>query len=350
MSSKISRRSALGATLLVSLALVLLPAGSQAATLKTHATTGPATHLRGSTALLTGAVLPAGNETSYYFEYGPTTAYGAQTPTAAAGNGTTKVPVGQPVSGLAPGVTYHYALVALAAGKTIVGRDRTFVAGGAPSTRLLFRLAKAGTANVFGKPFLISGTLSGIGSTNTPIALQESPYPYLEPFVNVGAPGATNAAGAFSFRISNLAMNTQFRVVTLGRLPIYSPIVTEHVALNVTLHAAPTKRLGFVRLYGFVAPAQVGKPILFQLEKATRPSGKSESSTRFVTEFTTKLKRSGSTFSRFSATVEIRHAGRYRAVVKLDKGPLMSGTSNSVVIHSTVPKGTKRGGARKRKG
>jgi hypothetical protein len=350
MSSKISLRSALGATLLASMALLLLPAGSQAAALKTHVSTGPATHLRGSTALLTGLVLPAGNETSYYFKYGPTIAYGAQTPTAAAGNGTAKVPVGQPVVGLAPGVTYHYTLVALAGGITIVGHDRTFVAGGAPSTRLVFSIAKASAANLFGKPFLISGTLLGIGGANAPIALQESPYPYLEPFVNVGAPGTTNAVGAFSFRISNLEMNTQFRVVTLGTLPVYSPFVTEHVALNVTLHAAPTKRQGFVHLYGFVAPAQTGKPILFQLEKATRPRGASENSTRFVTEFTTKLKRSGSTFSRFSAIVEIRHAGRYRAVVKLGKGPLMSGTSNSVVIHSTVPKGTKRGGAGKRKG
>jgi hypothetical protein len=349
MSSKISLRSALGATLLVSMALVLPPA-SQAAALKTHVSTGPATHLRGSTALLTGVVLPAGNETSYHFEYGPTTAYGAQTPTAAAGNGAAKVPVGQPVAGLVPGVTYHYALVALAGGKTIVGHDRTFLAGGAPSTRLVFRLAKASAANVFGKPFLISGTLSGVGSANAPIALQESPYPYLEPFVNAGAPGTTNAVGAFSFRISNLDMNTQFRVVTLGQLPVYSPTVTEHLALSVTLHAAPTKRQGFVHLYGFVTPGQAGKPIMFQLEKAVRPSGTSESSTRFVTEFTTKLKRGGSTFSRFSAIVEIRHAGRYRAIVKLDKGPLMSGTSNSVVIHTTVPKGTKRGGAGKRKG
>jgi hypothetical protein len=171
--------------------------------------------------------------------------------------------------------------------------------------------------------------------------LQASPYPYLEPFVNIGATGTTNAAGAFAFRVRNLTGDTQFRVATLGKLPIYSPVVTEQVALNVTLRAEPTKRVGFVRLYGFVTPTKVGTPIVFQLEKAIRPSGASEKSTRYVTEFTTTLKRGGQTFSRFSSVVEIHHAGRYQAVVKLAKGPLESGTSNSLVIHETVPKRAK---------
>jgi hypothetical protein len=339
MSRKISPRSALGAALLASVVLaLLLPTISQAASDKTRAATGHATHLRGSTALLTGAIFPAGIETSYYFEYGPTTAYGSQTPTATAGSGTIKVTVGQPVSGLKPGDTYHYALVALAAGKTIVGHDRTFTAGGAPSTRLAFKLAKPSAASVYGTPVLISGTLSGLGSANAAIALQASPYPYLEPFVDIGAAGTTNAVGAFSFRVSNLTSNTQFRVVTLGKLPVYSPVVTEQVALNVSLRVSTTRRKGFVRMYGLVTPTKVGTRLELQLQKAVRPRGKSESTTRYVTEATTVLKRGGQTYARFSAIVEIQHAGRYRAIVKLAKGPLVSGTSNSIVIHGTVPK------------
>ena len=103
------------------------------------------------------------------------------------------------------------------------------------------------------------------------------------------------------------------------------------------MHVRATKRPGFVRMYGTVSPAKVGAPILFQLEKAVRPFGNLENSTRYVTTAATVLKRGGQTFSRFSAIVEIHHAGRYRAMVKLSKGALVSGTSNSVVLRTTVP-------------
>jgi hypothetical protein len=349
MSRQIGSRRALGAVLAASIALLLaLPAGSQAGTAKTHVSTGPATHLRGASGLLTGLVFPQGLETSYYFQYGVTTAYGSQTPTLVAGSGLAKVPVGQPVAGLIPGATYHFRLVGIAGVLTVSGHDKTFVAGGTAKTRLVFRLVKPAAPDVFGSPALISGTLSGLGNANQPIALQASPYPYLEPFVNIGAPGTTNAVGAFSFRISNLTIGTQFRVVTLGKLPIYSPIVTEDVAPKVTLHVRATKRPGFVRFYGVVSPAKAGAPILFQLEKATRPHGASEISTRYVTAASTVLKRGGVTFSRFSAIVEIKHAGRYRAMVRLKKGALVSGTSNGIVLHHTVPTHVKRG--KKKKG
>jgi hypothetical protein len=345
-SRKIGSRSALATALLAGVALAL-PVNSLASATKTHGATDHATHLRGSTGLLTGVVDPAGVETSYYFQYGPTVAYGSQTPTASAGKGTAKVHVGQPVTGLVPRTTYHFRLVLVVGATTIPERDKTFVAGGAPSTRLVFKLAKSKVANVYGTPFLVSGTLSGIGSANAPIALQASPYPYLEPFVNVGATGTTNAAGAFSFRISNLQMSTQFRVTTLGTLPVYSRVLTEQVALKITLRVSTTKRPGFVRMYGEVTPAKVGTPIIFQLQKAVRPSGKSENADRYVTAATTKLKRGGKTYSRFSAIVEIRHAGRYRAFIKLGKGPLVSGASNSLVIRNLAPKRAKHKGRKR---
>ena len=61
-----------------------------------HATTGPAQHVIGNTALLTGAVNPNGRETSWYFQYGLTTAYTSQTPTQTIGpSSTTNQRVGQ---------------------------------------------------------------------------------------------------------------------------------------------------------------------------------------------------------------------------------------------------------------
>jgi hypothetical protein len=309
--------------------------------------TGGATHLRGTTALLTGVIVPNGIETSYYFEYGTSTAYGSQTPMLTTGLGTAtsgtkqRVKVGQSISRLTPGVTYHYRLAVLPAGSStpIYGRDRSFIAAAKDNTRLVFKLAKTNIADVYGTPFVISGTLSGSGSANQPIALQTSPYPYLEPFADagVGASGTTNAAGAFSFRVSGLTLSTEFRVVTLGKLPVYSSALAEHVAPHVTLHVSAT-RAGLVRLYGTATPTNVGAQVLIQFEKPARPHGKSESSVRLVTIASTKLKRGSLTYSRFSVVVKIPNSGRYRAYVKLGKGPLVSGASASVSIRATAHK------------
>ena len=342
-SSHTGRRNASRALLLACLAsLALLPgAAARAATIGPRVATGGVQHVRGATAMLTGTVTPNGTETSYDFQYGLTTAYGAQTPTVNAGSGKTKVRVGQSVAGLISGATYHYRIVGLPAGKPpILGRDKTFVAGH-KHTGLTFKFAKTSVTQVFGTSFLISGTLSGTGAGNHAIALQASPYPYLEPFENVGATGATNAAGAFSFRVSHLATSTQFRVVTLDKLPIYSPTYRVSLAVHVILHVAKTNRTGFVRLYGTVLPARNGAHVSFQLQKAARPHGKNESTVKLSTVATTTLKRGGHTFSRFSSVVPIHAAGHYRAYVKLGKGPYVSGASSYVTIRTVVP-ATKR--------
>ncbi|HVR05552.1 MAG TPA: hypothetical protein VMS02_05880, partial [Solirubrobacteraceae bacterium] len=90
------RRDALIAAL-VGVAVAVLPIASRAATAKKArliASTGAAGHVLASSALLTGAVTPDGSETSYFFQWGTSTAYGAQTPTVKVGSGTSKVKVG----------------------------------------------------------------------------------------------------------------------------------------------------------------------------------------------------------------------------------------------------------------
>jgi hypothetical protein len=87
--------------------------------------TAPATGVTQTTAYLHGTVWPNGQQTSYGFEYGTTTRYGL---------GTAKVTmtpivgghaVRRAVTGLTPGTTYHYRLVASAGGQTTRGPDRT---------------------------------------------------------------------------------------------------------------------------------------------------------------------------------------------------------------------------------
>ncbi len=78
--------------------------------------------------VINGTVNPHGAETSYHFEFGTTTAYGADIPApdAVAGHGTVPVPVSQVVPGLPPGIPYHYRLVAHNKGGTTISEDQAF--------------------------------------------------------------------------------------------------------------------------------------------------------------------------------------------------------------------------------
>jgi hypothetical protein len=78
---------------------------------------------------LHGSVDPNGAETTYFFEFGITEAYGQSFPStpAAIGSGSTPVNVSQLVKGLPPGVPYHYRVVAHNTGGTSFGEDKFFI-------------------------------------------------------------------------------------------------------------------------------------------------------------------------------------------------------------------------------
>lgn len=320
----------------------VLPLASQAATHKRKTGTGPpivststVNHVRGSSAVLNGTVNPRGAVTTYYFQYGPTVAYGSQTTPASLPAGTANVKVGQTVTGLLAG--YHYRLVATNPSGTTDGHDRIL---GSKSSKPKFDVPKSSTPTVFGSVFVLSGTLSGTGSANRQLVLQANPYPYLTPFTNVGVPTVTNAKGLFSFRVASLSASTEFRVSTLDPRPLYSTVVTQDVAPRVTLKVHSTSRKGLVRLYGTVTPAEVGARVYFQLGKAVLRPGKSEkksekkseTTTKFATQFSSVVKRGTNAISRFSAVVNVVHGGRYRALVQVRKGALVAGSSQTVVL------------------
>jgi hypothetical protein len=99
------------------------------------AETGEATNLQTNTATLHGTVYPLGIETSYQFEYGPTTAYGSKAPASFKAAGTaSEVAVSEAIKGLSLATTYHYRLVATNAEGTAYGQDRTFATWGTWST------------------------------------------------------------------------------------------------------------------------------------------------------------------------------------------------------------------------
>jgi hypothetical protein len=97
------------------------------------AVTGSATGVTVSSATLNGTVDANGRATTWYFQYGTSTAYGSRTPTQSAGSGTTATGVAGAVSRLRPGRLYHYRLVATSDAGTSRGVDRTFSTFGPPT-------------------------------------------------------------------------------------------------------------------------------------------------------------------------------------------------------------------------
>jgi hypothetical protein len=152
------------------LALAGLGQTARATSLPT-AYTGEAAEVTISSARLKGSVYPGGQPTSYYFQYGPTSAYGALAPPTSAGSGSQTIHVTATITGLSAGSIYHFRLVVVNQSGTVVGQDRTLTTRKIP---LLFSVAAAPSRDVFASPFRVDGTLSGTGSAGHMVMLQGS--------------------------------------------------------------------------------------------------------------------------------------------------------------------------------
>jgi streptogramin lyase len=91
-------------------------------------TTGSASGLTATGAILHGGVNPNGLATTDQFEYGTTISYGTSVPASAesAGSGSVEVAKGYLLVGLKPSTTYHFRLVASNSDGTTDGKDATF--------------------------------------------------------------------------------------------------------------------------------------------------------------------------------------------------------------------------------
>ena len=95
------------------------------------ATTGTVTGITKNSAILNGFVDPNGLDTSCYFQYGTTTAYGSTTGTQSIGSGTSLVTVSSTVSGLGTiwgsNELYDYRMVVVNSSGTFYGLNQTFI-------------------------------------------------------------------------------------------------------------------------------------------------------------------------------------------------------------------------------
>src|SRR5262249_11255522 len=88
----------------------------------------PVLQMTETSAELTGSVNPQETgPTTYHFEYGLDTSYGAKTPESApVGSDKGDYPAAAKITGLEPGTTYHYRLVGTSPTGEAIGPDRTF--------------------------------------------------------------------------------------------------------------------------------------------------------------------------------------------------------------------------------
>ena len=135
-------------------------AGADQTFITAPAPAGGASSVTSTNAALTGTINAHGVRTSYHFNYGQTSAYGASTADAEAGAGDGDQRVSLPVSGLLPDTTYHVQVVAESDdGATRYGADGLFRTAPAPSAVAIAPAGASGASatlagelNTFGLP------------------------------------------------------------------------------------------------------------------------------------------------------------------------------------------------------
>ena len=162
-------------------ALVVAPAA--AAGLAPVVSTGGVPAVTATSATLTGTVNPEGEATTYYFQYGTSTAYGSTTPSPAAnaGSGTMNVNVSAAAGSLTPNITYHYRLVATNASGTGTGADHTFRTA---KSSTAVTIAASPNPIVYGQPTTVRGSVLGPRAAHASVTLQRSATA-TGPFVNL---------------------------------------------------------------------------------------------------------------------------------------------------------------------
>ena len=113
-------------TTLLAACAVLLAAVAGASAASPTVSTLSASSIPQTAATLRADVNPHGAATTVAFQYGTTTGYGSQTATRNAGDGTAARRITFRLTGLTPGVRYHYRVIATNADGTTTGADRSF--------------------------------------------------------------------------------------------------------------------------------------------------------------------------------------------------------------------------------
>jgi hypothetical protein len=218
------------------------------------ATTSPATSPSDSGATLNGGVNPNGQDTSYAFQWGPTSGYGHQTTLTSAGSGTSSSTVSANVTGLASGTTYHFRIIALNATGTSVGIDQTFSTTGTPPAPSNPPTATTGApANVGQSGASVNGTVNPAGQATT-YYFEYGPtsdYGFETSAIDGGSSSTDEPASA---NLAGLQSSTTYHY----RLVAFNPGGTTLGSDQTFTTAAPLKsQVAFIGRMGFVSPGRI---------------------------------------------------------------------------------------------
>jgi hypothetical protein len=202
--------------------------GSDASFVTTAATSAPggpmpavfnttAEAISANGAQLNGALDPTASPTSWYFEYGLSTAYGVRTtPQTLAALGPHAINVR--LSGLEAAATFHYRLVAQFGATLYVGPDATFTTK-APlrATPSALTLSAASTARGKSTRIVASGTLrtpaSATGGCNGSVEIQVDRAPVTVALTNAPLGGACAYRATVTLRASTLRGTRRLEVI-----------------------------------------------------------------------------------------------------------------------------------------
>jgi hypothetical protein len=304
----------------IAVALLCAPATAMAAE-KPVVTTGAATTVEPTAGVLNGFVTPKGAATTYYFQYGTSSLYGAVTPagTVAAGSGRVKVTAA--IGGLAPVTTYHYRLVAQNSQGVARGKHRTFKTKPQP---LGFSFAATPNPVAAGGATTLSGVLTGTNSDDRRIVIKSNPWPYTQGFLPIGNELVTNADGSFSLPVLTVPVTTQFIAQMVARPDVVSTPLAVGATLQVTRRVKVRRgeRAGRLRFRGRISPAVDGEQVIIQ--KLRLSDGV------WVNVGQTFARNAGDSSSRYRKTIRQRRGGRYRVVVNVDEGTYAPSASRSI--------------------
>jgi hypothetical protein len=334
-----ARKITHGALLAIAIAATFAPSALGVRANTPRVSTGGVKHVHGTTGQFDAVVNPNGIETSYFFEYGPTVAYGKSTKPEAVGKGIKGLKIGQSVTGILAG--YHYRVVATyvdaKGAERVNGKDKSFLGGKSAKLRFSIPKGKEETEEstvAYGGTAELTGGLTGNGNTGHGLILQAVPYPYTGTFTALLGPILTNLSGHFVFKVASMKQNTEFRILTTDRRPLYSSIITIHVTPKIILHVRSAGGRGKYRIYGTVAPARLRGLIAIQELKPQKASSKREGP-KAHTLATAPIKQGNSKQAKFSIVLTLSGTSRLRIYLKLpSKGNLQSGHSNEVVVHA----------------
>ncbi len=176
-------------------------------------TTGAAEVGGQTSATINGVVTPNNSATTYQFEWGTTSQYGNVVPLVAPGigAGNTALSESATVTGLSPGTTYHYTVIATNARGTTTGSDATFTTPAPQPPGVLVGGASAVSAT--------AATISGVVNPNALSTTYQFEY---GPTTGYGtaSPAVTLSSGtsdvAVSASLKGLLPNTTYHYAILA--------------------------------------------------------------------------------------------------------------------------------------